>query len=81
MLTISSDEAQTHFQVYLDAVGRGEEVLIVQNHLPVARLVSVTSELPRPRPKAGEILGPPFSFPDEAFAPLTADEINQWQGA
>ena len=59
-------------------VEAGGEVIIARNEKPIARLVPVVISPPRNRPKVGEILGQPFSIPDEAFAPLTPDELQKW---
>ncbi|HUG70787.1 MAG TPA: hypothetical protein VMM76_23765, partial [Pirellulaceae bacterium] len=32
----------------------------------------------RTRAKVGETTGPSFQVPDEAWAPLTADELREW---
>lgn len=32
----------------------------------------------RPRPRVGEMTGPRFTVPDEALAPLTEDELQEW---
>lgn len=41
MLTVGAFEAKTKFSELLDAVERGEEVVITRRGLPVARLMAV----------------------------------------
>ena len=41
MLTVGAFEAKTKFSELLDAVERGEDVVITRRGLPVARLVAV----------------------------------------
>ena len=82
MQTVTTHEAETHLSRLLAAVEKGEEFLIARDSKVVARLSP--AEVPAkplaktPRPKVGEILGPPFSFPDSAFAPLTDEELREW---
>lgn len=78
MPTINIHEAETHLSRYLEAVENGEEFLIVRGCKPIARLVPVESSMKRPRPKVGDITGPPFIVPDSAFAPLTEEELKEW---
>lgn len=78
MPTITTHEAKTHLSRYLAAVEQGEQFVIARGKKPIARLVPVAPEERPPRPKVGEILGAPFAFPQEAFAPLTEDELKQW---
>ena len=50
--------------------------------LPAGSRVKVTIqplEAPtRKRPRVGEMIGPAFHVPDEALAPLSADELREW---
>lgn len=78
MLTITTDEAETHLARYLAAVERGEEVVISRNATPVAKLIPLPAPANAPRPKVGEILGEPFEFSASAFAPLTDEELKEW---
>ena len=78
MLTISTDEAETHLSRYLAAVEQGEEIVIARGEKPVAKLVLIGSGARVPRPKVGQILGEPFEFPAAAFAPLTEEELKAW---
>ena len=43
-----------------------------------ARLVRIADLPDRRRPKVGELRGAPFQIPDEAFAPLTDNELKEW---
>ena len=50
--------------------------------LPAGCRVEVQIQLVQPsnrrRAKVGETTGPGFQVPDEALAPLTADELREW---
>ncbi len=75
---ITTHEAKTHLSRYLGEVEAGHTFTIARGKHPVAMLVPVPEDRQRPRPKAGEIEGAPFEFPDEAFAPLSDDELTEW---
>jgi prevent-host-death family protein len=77
MKKITAHEAKTHLSRYLAAVEKGETFLISRGNKPVARLVPIGRPAAS-RPKVGQILGEPFDFPAEAFAPLTDDELKAW---
>lgn len=78
MTTITTHEAKTHLSRYLAEVEQGKEYIIARGKHAVAMLVPVPAEPKKTRPKVGDILGPPFDFPAEAFAPLTEDELKEW---
>lgn len=49
MLTVNIHEAKTHLSRFVDQAGAGEEILIARAGKPVARLVPLTNESPKPR--------------------------------
>jgi prevent-host-death family protein len=78
MRTISVDQARTELPQVLLEVEAGGEVIIARGEKPIARLVPI-ADSPKPRrPKVGELRGAPFPIPDEAFAPLTTEELKEW---
>jgi antitoxin (DNA-binding transcriptional repressor) of toxin-antitoxin stability system len=50
MPTVTFEEAQARFPELLDALTPGESVVITRNQRPVAQLVAVSAEEPRPVP-------------------------------
>ena len=78
MRTITVDEARAEFPQVLLEVEAGGEVIIARDQKPIARLVPITTVPQQRRPKVGELRSDTFSIPDEAFAPLTADELQEW---
>jgi prevent-host-death family protein len=78
MTTITIKEAKTHFSRYLAEVEKGHEFTIVRGKSPVAMLVPVKKPKKKLRPQVGETIGPPFTVPDSAFAPLTEEELKEW---
>ena len=77
MKTITTHEAKTHLSRYLAAIERGEEFIIARGNKAVVRLMPLQS-LAKPRPKVGEMLDAPCHVPNEALAPLTAEELKGW---
>ena len=78
MRTITVDEARAELPQLLREVEAGGEVIIARDEKPIARLVPIATVPPPRRPKVGELRGAPFSIPDEAIAPLTPDELQEW---
>lgn len=64
------DYAETHFSQLLQRVALGEEVLLRQGTLAVARIVPVKSSSPLKRPRVGERTSSPVRWNKESFAPL-----------
>jgi antitoxin (DNA-binding transcriptional repressor) of toxin-antitoxin stability system len=78
MQTITTHEAKTHLSRYLAAIERGEEFIIARGSKPIARLSPLEPVAPRRRPKVGETRDEPMHVPEEAFAPLTEEELKDW---
>jgi len=77
MITVATNEAKTHLSSLLEKVKRGETVIIARGKKPVARLVAYDPVHPE-RPKVGQMIDQPMHLPDEAFAPLSAEELRSW---
>lgn len=78
MKTVTTHEAKTHLSRYLAEVEQGGEIIIARGNKPIAKLVKVTLDQKKTRPKVGKIKGPRFEFPDAAFAPLNHSELKEW---
>ena len=76
--TITVDEARAELPQVLLEVEAGGEVIIARDEKPIARWVPITTAPSPRRPTVGELRGAPFSIPDEVFAPLTADGLQEW---
>lgn len=78
MMTVTSDEASSHFRDLLVRVLRGETILIEDNASPLAELRPVPS-----RPNNPRIVGLHrglFSVPASFFEPLSDDELDLYSG-
>lgn len=74
--TVNVHEAKTHLSRLLEAVSKGEDVVIAKAGKPLARLVAI--EPPAPR-RLGFATG--VALPDEFFFdPLPDDELIEWSG-
>ncbi len=68
MIVVNIHEAKAKLSEYLEAVGRGERVLICKRNRPVAELRATPSARTKPRPLGG---GPhEFGVPDQFFEPM-----------
>ncbi len=82
MPTVSISNAKTRLSALIQAVERGEEVVITNRNRPVARLVPVAP--PRERPVFGsakaafERSGLTEADIEKALAPMTEDELREW---
>ena len=70
MIRVNIHEAKAKLSHYLDAVARGERVLICKRNQPIAELRSVEQQRTEPRPIGGEkgiVIRPSFfePMPDE----------------
>lgn len=80
MKTITTHDAKTHLSQYLNETERGGKFVIARGRKPVAMLVPIAISNAKPRPKVGVTMDPRMPVPDAAFAPLTAEELKNWQG-
>lgn len=78
MKSVTTHEAKTQLSKLLAEVEAGEEVIIRRGNTPVARLSAVRAKTRRTRPKVGTITSAPVRSAPGAFAPLTADELEEW---
>jgi len=77
MIMVNIHEAKAKLSEYLDAVGRGERVMICKRNRPVAELGPVPSKRTEPRPIGGAkgvALLPSF------FEPLPDDLVEAFEG-
>jgi len=76
-MTVTIHQAKTHLSRLLNRVESGEEVIVCRGKHPVAKIVPSTTGQPS-RPKVGQPTSPRFAIPEDAFAPLTDDELKEW---
>jgi antitoxin (DNA-binding transcriptional repressor) of toxin-antitoxin stability system len=76
-MTVTIHQAKTHLSRLLHQVELGEEITVCRGKQPVAKIIPSTSIRPS-RPRVGQPTSPRFQVQDDAFAPLTSDEIKDW---
>ncbi len=75
MDTVKVQYAKTHLSALLNAVERGEEVIIARGDRPVARLVPLKETEER------ELGFVAYEVPDSFFEPLPEEELAAWEGS
>src|SRR5262245_6278974 len=75
MIVVNINEAKAKLSEYVEAVSRGEQVLICNRNKPVAELRAVAPPRAAPRPVDSEA---GFAVPDAFFEPLPTDELDAW---
>ena len=70
------DYAETHFSQLLRFVAEGEEVVLRNGTVPVARIVPIP-RAPGLRPKVGEVTSAPVRWSAESFAALDEEGIKE----
>src|SRR5262245_10094120 len=77
MLMVNIHEAKARLSEYLEAVARGERVLICKRNKPVAELTRVDEKRQRPRPVGA---GPHrFTIPDSFFEPMPDEFLDAFE--
>ena len=73
-------EVKAKLSDYLDRTTRGERIVICRHNKPVAELRAIQEVRTKPRP-IGPLPGrPTFEIPASFFEPLSADELDLWDG-
>ena len=75
MTTVNIHDAKTHFSQLINAVLRGENVIIARAGKPVIKLVAYSETLP---PRHGGQLKGMLKISDDFDAPLPDDVISQF---
>ena len=79
MIMVNIAEAKAKLSEFVEAVGRGEQVIICKHNRPVAELRSV--EATRTAPRDLSPMFPGETFMTEAFfEPMTPAELGDWYG-
>ena len=77
MKTVTTHQAKTHLSRLLREVQAGESVVILSGSTPMAKLVAVRPAKAA-RPPAGTLTSSEVRHADDAFRPLTDDELKVW---
>lgn len=77
MKTVTTHHAKTHLSRLLKEVQAGESIVILSGSAPVAQLSAVRPERAS-RPPVGTRTSPEVGYAEDAFRPLTDDELKAW---
>lgn len=77
MKTVTTHQAKTHLSRLLREVQAGDTVVILSGSTPMAQLVAVRPENAS-RPPVGTLTSSEVRHADDAFRPLTDDELKAW---
>jgi prevent-host-death family protein len=75
--TVTTHQAKTHLSRLLKEAQAGEKIVITNGKVPVAQLTSLTS-VDAGRPVVGTPTSEPVKYTDDAFRPLTDEELKGW---
>lgn len=79
MIMVNIAEAKAKLSDFVEAVTRGEQVIICKHNRPVAELRPVEATRTAPRDLSPMFPGETF-MTDAFFEPLTAAELHDWYG-
>jgi len=79
MLKANVADIKARLSEYLDAVSRGEQVIICNRNVPVAEIKAIAAPRTGPRDLSPMFPGATF-MTDAFFEPMTEDELEQWYG-
>jgi antitoxin (DNA-binding transcriptional repressor) of toxin-antitoxin stability system len=77
MKTVTTHQAKTHLSRLIKEVQTGETVVILNGSVPVAEL-RATQQTYTSRPKTGTITSETVKYDDDAFNPLTDNDLKVW---
>jgi len=79
MLMVNIADAKAKLSEYLEAVARGEQVIICNRNQPVAELRAIAPQRTKPRDLSP--IFPDWKIDPAFFEPLSAEELAAWEGA
>ena len=80
MLMVNIADAKAKLSEYVEAVARGEQVIICNRNRPVAELRAIEPARVGPRDLTPMFPGETF-LTDAFFEPMTEAELRDWEGA
>ena len=80
MTKVNIQEAKTHLSRYIDQVEHGDIIVVCRHNRPIAELRAIETAPARPARVAGLLKGL-VDFDPVAFAPMTDEELAEFDGA
>jgi len=78
MIKVNIQEAKTHLSRYIDQVEQGEIIVVCRHNQPVAELRAIETSPARTTRIPGLLKGH-IHFEPDAFAPMTAEELAEFE--
>jgi antitoxin (DNA-binding transcriptional repressor) of toxin-antitoxin stability system len=79
MIEVKTHEAKTQFSKLVAMVLSGEEVVVYRGDQPVVKIVPFREGSPaRRRARVGTVTSDQVEYSDDAFSPLSEDELREW---
>ncbi|HWD41327.1 MAG TPA: hypothetical protein VG944_20960 [Fimbriimonas sp.] len=78
MIKANIAEVKAHFSSYVRRAKAGEVIVVCERNVPIAELRPIL-EKPKKR-EFGFLEGAGSHIPDEAFAPMSEEELAEWYG-
>lgn len=79
MTKVNIQEARTHLSRYIERVAQGDVIIVCRHNQPVAELRAVEKSEAR-RPRVPGLLKGQVHWEADAFAPMTAEELAEFDG-
>ncbi len=80
MVKVNIQEAKTHLSRYIERVENGDVVVVCRHNKPVAELRALPPE-PAQVPRVAGLLKGQIHWTSDTFAPMTAEELAEFDGA
>ena len=77
MKTVTTHQAKTHLSRLIKEAQGGETIVILNGRVPVARLTGIEPS-GITRPEVGQRTSEPVRYTNDAFQPLTDEELKEW---
>ena len=77
MKTATIHQTKTHLSRMLKEVQAGETIVILNGATPVATLTAYNRD-ERRRPRVGTRTSAPVQYADDAFSPLSDEDLREW---
>ena len=77
MKTVTTHQAKTHLSRLIKEAQGGETIVILKGSVPVAKLTGIEPS-GITRPKVGLRTSEPVRYTNDAFQPLTDEELKEW---
>lgn len=77
MIKVTIDQAASRFAHWINLIGKGEEVVVLDHEQPVARITRCETTAGT-RPQVGTLTSAPVRYAADCFAPLSDEELKVW---